>query len=203
MPRQTTISKISDPSLGILPPRAYAMSEQKLRTQQQADRLAQEQWNWQKKLYGEQQEATKTMAGNLSGAVGGYNTAWERARAANEARYQEMLGITGETTQQRATDIRAGGVGEEANIMQQLQRQGMAGTTVAPTMRAGVRRETESSLNRLADMMQGTKLGIMERKVDKYPDPNMLTSLITALGQSGGPTGAASAFKAMSGMRFG
>ena len=189
-------------AMGPTPVRGYAMAEEKLRGQQQERQLQQEQWNWQKSIYEQQQESARTMGAGLTGLVGQYNTAYERARTANEARYQEMLGITGETTQQRAADIRAGGAGEQANIMQQLARQGMAGTTVAPTMRAGVQRETESSLNRLADMMQGTKLGIMERKVDKYPETGRLMSLIASLGQSAGPTGAASALKALGGMRF-
>ena len=94
----------------------------------------------------------------LQGLVGQYNVAYGQAREANEARYQQLLDISSQTTGQREADIRASYTGQGADIRQQLSRQGMAGTTIAPTMQMGVQREQQSSLNRLADQMQQTKL---------------------------------------------
>lgn len=144
-----------------------------------------------------------------------YGKAYGEAKTANEQRYRamvklaeqdykrkalvqrRMLGAVGQTTGQRAADIRAEGAGEQANIMQQLARQGMAGTTVAPTLREGVRRGTSEKLNRLADQMLGTRLGvmrdiagqdrskilgIMERRTDAYPNQALLASLIGMIG---------------------
>jgi len=181
-------------------------------------KMAEEQWEWQKGLYAQQQAAAQKAAGGLSSLVSQYNRGWGQARAANEQRYrqmlniadlerqrqaavqQRMLGTVGQTTGQRAADIRAEGMREQSNIMQQLTRQGMAGTTVAPTMRAGVRRGTQESLNRLADEMlqqrlgvmgqmaqprQGTRLGIMERRTDEYPRSDVILALAQALGQGG------------------
>jgi hypothetical protein len=155
------------------------------------------------------------VAESLAGLVESYNQAYGQAKAANEARYQQllqianqdyarsagireqMLDVAGQTTGQRAADIRSSGAEEEANVMQRLRQLGMSGTTVAPTLRAGVRRETEASLNRLADTMQQTKLGIMreqagatrgtqlgiiERREDAYPDQAMLAGLVSSIG---------------------
>lgn len=178
--------------------------EQQMRTQAQANRIAREQWAMQKKQYKEQRAermgTARAGARGLSRLIGSYNRAYGQARTANERRYQEMLGLTERTTGQRAADIRAEGVGEEANIMQQLARTGMAGTTVAPTMREGARRWTSEKLNRLADTMQGTRLGIMERRTDAYPESGMITSLASLLGQGGG--GGAGMYKALSRMRL-
>ncbi len=71
--------------------------------------------------------------------------------------------------------------------MQNLARLGMSNTTVAPTMAMGFEREKQAALNTAADEMQKTKLGIMERRTDAYPNSNLLMSLIGSLGQ--GATG--------------
>ncbi len=83
------------------------------------------------------------------------------AEAASQAKYQEMLGVAGETTGQRQADIRQDYASRAADITQQQSRLGMSGTTVGTSLRGGVEREKQSSLNRLADTMQQTKLGIM------------------------------------------
>ena len=77
------------------------------------------------------------------------------------ALYQQMLNLIGQTSGQREADIRQGYQEQGAGIAQQLARSGLSGTTVAPTMQLGVARERESSLNRLADEMLQTKLGVV------------------------------------------
>lgn len=165
---------------------------------QKQQEMAQEQWAWQKRAYKQEAAARRQAGGTMSRLVSQYNQAYQQAKAANLQRYQEMLGVVGQTTGQRAADIRSSYAGQAATGMQQLARQGMAGTTVAPTMRMGYQREQESALNRLADQMQGTRLGIMERRQDVYPDPNVLVSLAQAIGQSGGR----GPYGALSGMRM-
>lgn len=161
-------------------------------------------------------EATKqAVAESLSGLVEGYNQAFGQARRANEQRYQQMLriadqdyarsagvreqmrGVAEQTTGQRAADIRSGAYEEEANVMQRLRQLGMSGTTVAPTLKGGIKTRMEESLNRLADTMQqtklgimreqagatrGTRLGIMERRTDEYPNQAMLAGLVSGIG---------------------
>lgn len=138
--------------------------------------------------------------------VESYNRAYQEARQANESRYQQMLGIADQTTGQRAADIRSAYGNQQAGMMQNLARLGMANTTVAPTMQLGVAREREASLNRLADEMQGTKLGIIERREDKYPDAGMLAGLFqtagTGLSQPGSAGAISALLKSLSGLQF-
>lgn len=148
-----------------------------------------QQMEMQKRQWGFAREQAGAAGTAMTQLTGEYNRAYQEAKSANEARYQQMLGITSETTGQRGADIRAAYAGQEANLMQTLSRQGMAGTTVAPTMKQGLVRERESALNRLADQMQQTKLGIIERREDKYPDLGLITSLAGLYGQGLGGSG--------------
>jgi len=136
--------------------------------------------------------------------VENYNKAYGEARAANESRYQQMLGIADQTTQQRATDVRSSFSDARAASSQKLGRLGMSGTTVGSTLDRGSMREEESSLNRLADQMQQTKLGIIERREDKYPDQGSLVNLLSgAASQYGQGQGLPALFKALSGLQQG
>lgn len=201
-----------------------------LGAQEQQMGMAREQWDWQKRLQQQQLAAQKQAGGAMGRLVEQFGAGTAAARKSNLERYQEMLGISrgetarqagvqrqmlgavGQETGQRAADIRSEAYGEQANIMQQLARQGMGGTTIAPTMRAGVKRGMNEELNRLADAMlgrklgvmgqmaaprRGTELGIMERRTDRYPDPNLLVSLATALGQGGAGGGITEALSKM------
>ena len=166
-------------------------------------------------------ELPEGVATGMQGLASAFSRSYGQARQANEARYNQMLkiadqdrtrrqgdfrrmlGTIGATSGQQAADIRSEGVGEQANIMQRLARQGMAGSTVGATLRKGVRRGTRAELNRLSDTMlqqklgvmqqqaapqQGARLGIMERRTDAFPDPSTLTSAFGAVGQGfGGP----------------
>ncbi len=138
----------------------------------------------------------------LQSMVGNYNAAYGEAKAANEARYQQMLGIADQTTSQRAADIRSDAGQQSANSMQQLARLGMGNTTVAPTMQMGIEREKQASLNRNADQMQKTKLGIMERREDQYPDLKSLQATIAGVGsQYDQGTGISAMLKSMASIK--
>lgn len=173
-------------------PRETAREDQRRWDLQWEDYLRQKQ---------EQQTAAQQIGGGLTGLVNQYNQAYTGAKAANEQRYQQMLGIADQTTGQRAADIRSDYGQQGSKVMQNLARLGMANTTVAPTMQMGVNREMQSSLNRAADELQGTKLGIMERRTDKYPDIGLLTQLISGAGQLGGGTGLASIISALGALK--
>lgn len=122
-------------ALGVSMRGKYAAYQQKKEMQQAQKR--------QSAMFGQMQEQSRT------------------AEAASQAKYQEMLGVAGETTGQRAADIGEAARGRAADITQQQARLGMSGTTVGTSLRGGVEREKQSALNRLADTMQQTKLGIM------------------------------------------
>lgn len=137
----------------------------------------------------------------LSDLVSQSNISYQQAKAANEARYQQMLGITEETTQQRAADVRSDYGARGAGIQQGLQRSGLGGSTIGATMGLGVEREQQSALDRLADQMQGTKLGIMERREDAYPDTGGLMELIAGL-SSGSQESTQDAITALGKLKF-
>ena len=125
-------------------------------------------------------EARARMAGRNSN-VEAFNKASASANEANEARYKQLLGIADTTTGQRAKDITADFSAQQSSAMQNLASLGLANTSGASTIRGGFGRKKNAALNRLADQMQQTKLGIIERRTDKAPD---LASLV-ALGQLG------------------
>ncbi len=137
----------------------------------------------------------------LQALVENYNQSYGEARAANESRYQQLLGIADTTTGQRAADIQGAFQGQESNMMQKLSRSGLSGTTIAPTMQLGVQREKQSALNRLSDQMQQTKLGIIERRQDEGPSLENIQSIIAGVGaQYGQGQGIEAMLKALSGL---
>ncbi len=164
--------------------------------------MAEDQWQFQKKMYQDRMAAAAEGGSSLSSLVNQYNTAYTDARTANEQRYQEMLGITDQTSGQRQADIRQDYLGQQSDMMQQLARLGMGNTTIGANLGAGVQREMQGSLNRAADTMQGTRLGIMERRTDEYPSNEIILALAQQLGQSSG-TGQGGMFQALSGMQQG
>jgi hypothetical protein len=163
--------------------------------------LASEQWDMQKDLLRKQIAASREGASGLQAMVGQYNTAYQEARAANEARYREMLGIADTTVDQRTADIRSAGASEKADIMQQLSRLGMAGTTVAPTLKRGVESETQKRIDRSKQQLAGMRIGVRERRTDEYPRSDIIMALAQALGSS--PAGPGGIVKALSGMNLG
>lgn len=146
--------------------------------------------------------AAKQAAGGLQALIQNYNQAYAEAKSANEARYQQMLGIADQTTGQRMSDVANAYGRQSSDVMQQLARLGMGNTTVAPTLQLGVEREKQAALNRTADEMQQTKLGIIERRQDDYPDSGSIAELVTALMGAYGAQGGGSIATALSGMRF-
>ena len=145
---------------------------------------------------------SQSVQDSMNALVAGFNKSYGEARSANEARYQQMLGIADATTNQRASDITQSSFESQANMMQGLARLGMQNTTVAPTMKAGIDREREASLNRNADQQQQTKLGIIERRTDRYPDASGLQSILSGvMSQYGGGKGIAPTLKSISGMQ--
>jgi len=139
----------------------------------------------------------------LQSLVQNYNTAYGQAKAANEARYQQMLGIANQTTGQRAADIRSSYGQQSANTMQNLARLGMSNTTVAPTMQMGIQREQQAALNQNADQMQQTQLGIIGGRKDDYPDLSSLQSIIAGIGtQYKGGGGLPAMLEALKGISY-
>ena len=178
--------------------RAQATAKQASAFQQT---LAADQWKQQKKQYADQRAATSAGAAGLSGMVNQYNTAYGEAKAANEARYQELLGSVNATTDTRSADIRGGASEESSNMMQRLARLGLSNTTVGSSLQGGINRRKEMALDRSANEFSREKRGIIERRSDEYPQSDIIVQLAQLLGQGAGGTGTGGIVNALSSLQ--
>ncbi len=119
-------------------------------------------------------------------AIASYYAKQKEANEANEARYQQLLSIADATTGQRAKDVTSDFANQQSMAMQNLAGLGLANTSGASTIRGGFGRKKNEALDRLADTMQQTKLGIIERRTDAAPDLGSYTALAQLLGTAGG-----------------
>lgn len=138
----------------------------------------------------------------MQSLVEAYNQQFSTARSQNEARFQEMMGIASATTQQRAADIRTGAAGEKSDMMQQLARSGLGGSSVGSVLGEGIGKRKNEALDRLADTMQQTKLGILREQEPSFPDLATLQSTLTGVaGQYGQGQGIQSLLTALGGIQ--
>ena len=131
----------------------------------------------------------KMSSSAIKGAMDEYYAEQKKANEANEARYQQLLGIADTTTGQRAKDLTADFGNQQSMAMQNLADLGLANTSGASTIRGGFGRKKNEALDRLADTMQQTKLGIIERRTDAAPDLGSYVALAQLLGTAGGGYG--------------
>ena len=114
-----------------------------------------------------------------------YQQAMDKANAANEARYQEILqGLEGMGDQSRA-DIKSRWSGQATQGYQDLVSRGLTGTTVAPSLAAGYERGKSADLNRLDETLRAQKFGFMERRTDAQPDMGLYAQMAMAQGAAG------------------
>ena len=128
-------------------------------------------------ILGQQQDQT----GSLGGVVDQYNKAFAEAKAANEAKYKQALGLTDQVSGQQAADIRSQYTNQRSSALQNLARSGMSGTTVGATLSKGIAGDEQSALNRLSDQLLQQKLGVMQGFEYKSPESAVPTALINAM----------------------
>jgi hypothetical protein len=145
---------------------------------------------------------TKGIGQGLSKLIGNYNRAYQEAKTANEARYQQALGILNQNTGQRLADIRSDAGNEQASIFQRLARSGLGGSSVGNVEAAGVTRRMNEELNRTSDALAAQKVGLIERRQDPYPDQGSLAELVMGIGGTMGAKGLKSLTGALAGMKF-
>lgn len=116
----------------------------------------------------------------LNNLLNQYNQAYNEAKFKNEQKYNQMLGVVDSTTGQQRADTISNFQQRQADEMQNLARLGMANTSGASTLKQGVARDQQSALNRLADQMAQTKLGVMQNFEYKGLDPQVFATAISA-----------------------
>jgi len=129
--------------------------------------------------------------GDVQDIIAQMQEAQDAANAANEARYQEMLGQfegLGETGRARIQEQTAQ---QQASTAQDLTSRGLGGTTIGSAMSRGIAREGESATQELGERVAMQKAGAMERKTDQGPDMGMFANLISAMSQGQGSGGSA------------
>lgn len=118
-----------------------------------------------------------------------FQTAYQEARQANEERYQKLLGMSDELTNQRASDIRTKYQQEIAQTQQKLGNLGMRNTTIAPTLRTGYQREQQSALNEATNIGKRRKMDIIRSRQDTYPARGRFLQTLRRYGEGMGVGG--------------
>ena len=138
-------------------------------------------------------------ASPIGGTMSAYQRAFDAAKNANEARYQDILSQYAQRYQRGMTNLQ--GMGDQAiadvnadyqglssRTGQSMVDRGLTGTTIAPSMQAGIERERQGAVGRVNESVRSQrlqtdaslsadKLAFMERRTDAYPDPNFYLRL--------------------------
>lgn len=137
-----------------------------------------------------------------------FQDAFDKANAANESRYQEILGGYKNRRTRALTDLQGSGDQERKDIMsrfaglgsrqsQDMVSRGLSGTTIKPTMEQGLMREQADATGALDERLRQQRIGLdsgleqdtlsfMERRTDSGPDYAQLMALMNQMGQAGG-----------------
>jgi hypothetical protein len=132
-------------------------------------------------------------------------------KKANEERYADILKGYQDREKAGLDLLRGAGTQEEKDIrtqygslanstMQNLAARGMLGTTIAPTMEAGIKRQETDAIARLRERLNqqlygattglsGDILGFKERRTDTYPSLSEISNLAMQYGQGTGGGG--------------
>lgn len=116
-------------------------------------------------------------------AIDEYHTAYEAAKESNLERYNRLLDMADQLSSQRTSDVRRSFRKKNAKTQQKLASLGMGNTTVAPTMVKGYERAKQAELNRTSDVGTRRKMGIVERRTDSYPSPQVVLGLLRNYGR--------------------
>ena len=164
-------------------------------------RMAQEQWDWQKDIYSQNQAMMAEAGEGMTGLVDQYNMSFQEAKDANESRYNDMLGIADAGQDVRSGEVNRAFAGRESDMLNRLKGIGAANTSIASTQKMGIERERQNALDKSKMSHDDRRLGIMERRTDDYPENDIILQLAQMMGQSGGPGGVGGMVNALSGMR--
>jgi hypothetical protein len=125
------------------------------------------------------------LAGLFSGASSGLldivkqlQKAQADANAANEKRYQDILGMYGSLGQAGETRIAKGEQQAQAKSTQDLTNRGLGNTTITGAMSRGISSDAETARQQLGEGITRDKAGVMERRTDQGPDMGMYGNLL-------------------------
>lgn len=114
-----------------------------------------------------------------------YQASMNEARTANEDRYNQLLGLNSAAGDQATQDINRQYSNLQAQQGQSLASRGLAGTTILPTVQAGVERNRSAALASEQERLRQERMGIIERRNDTYPELSYYGAMMQALGAGG------------------
>lgn len=149
------------------------------------------------------------------------NAAWDQAKAANESRYQDILGqyqdrysrnmgALGQLSNQELQDANMRYDQNRDRSDQSAISRGLHNTTVTDSLRRGVEQDRSAELRRINDAktmrqigldtgLSKDKLEFMERRTDAYPDLGMMVQLAEKAGAGGYAGGGGGGYGAAAG----
>ncbi len=118
-----------------------------------------------------------------------YQTAYDEARQANIERYEEGLALLDQVGAERRGEIERRFTGLQTQAQQDLVGRGLRGTTVAPTMQAGIERHQQDALTMLGSQLAQQRLAWVGDRMDLYPELHPYLNLMQMYGEYGaGPS---------------
>lgn len=144
---------------------------------------------------GNSRRAGEARQRNIQALMAQFQADREAANTANRQRFEEARGLTEANIEnlrgqeaQMLTDVDTSARQQGARVGQDLISRGLTGTTIAPTMQAGVERERLASRNRVsADAAQRINAArtdlasLLERRDDVAPGYDVMLSLLGML----------------------
>ena len=116
--------------------------------------------------------------------MGQYQGAYDEARAANEARYQEMLGLSEGLGQADREAIERQMRGAQSGAGQQTVTSGLSNVPGAVQGAKAIASQPYlTAQGRLQDSLRREQIGIRERRTDAYPDMNQFINLAQRAGR--------------------
>lgn len=102
----------------------------------------------------------------------------DQANAANESRYQAMLGTADTMGTQARNRVTQQGVAAKAAANASAISRGLGNSTIRDSLTRGVQREVDDQLLGVDEAKARLKLGIMENRTDAPPDMGLYASLM-------------------------
>jgi hypothetical protein len=139
----------------------------------------------------------------LQSLVENYNRSFTEAKSKNEALYKEMLGLVDTSTGQQEADVRSSYALQRSSALSGLARSGLGGSFsgVTGTLNAGLQREQQGALNRIADQRTQSRLGVMgQYGKEAYPDLSSLMSTMAGATSMYGGAGSEALLTALGGI---
>jgi hypothetical protein len=109
------------------------------------------------------------------------------ANAANEQRYQDILGLYSNLGKTGTAQIQENEAQQQAKATQDLTSRGLGNSTVTSSVSRGIANDAQFAQQALQEQIAGQKAGVMERRTDQGPNMSMYANLLQQASQKQEP----------------